>query len=219
MPDVNLKQERLDIPIIDRLKGIPGFFGIRVGEEAGFETLKEDGPFELRRYDDLVFAKTSVQGDFTKAAEECFMRLAGYIFGHNHFHENFSKRNADGHSAEHRVMSMTTPVFQCQDTHGWTTSFVLPKTEKFASAPHPDDARVHVVPVPTECWAVLRFSGRMDEKEMRLRARELAEWVSDEKTVRITKDVRWAQYDGPMTIPFLRRNEVQIRVEPVSHYQ
>lgn len=214
-----LNSDRLMAPIVDRLKGLPRVFGIRLDEEAGYEILKEDGPFEIRRYDDLVFAKTSVDADFTKAGEVCFKRLAGYVFGRNHFHENFSKPGTPSTRAtEHHVMSMTTPIFQGHDAHGWTMSFVLPKSEKFASAPHPDDGRIYVVPVPTEHWAVLRFSGRMDQKEMRLRVRELAEWICEEKSVRRTNDVRWAQYDSPMTLPFLRRNEVQIRVETLSQY-
>lgn len=213
-----MKNEKIEVPLMDRLKGIPGVFGIRLGEEAGYELIKEDGPFELRQYNDLVIATTTVNADFQTAQEEGFRRLAGYIFGHNHNHENFSVTSPVLHH-ESRKISMTSPVLQEQNTEGWTMSFVLPKREKFAAAPHPDDDRVKLRPVATQCWAILRYTGKNDEKQMRLKARELQEWLAGLKTVRPTTDVRWAQYDGPMVIPFLRRNEVQIRVEPISHYQ
>lgn len=216
-----MKNQKVEVPLLDRLKGIPGAFGIRLGEEPGYEVLKEDGMFEIRQYDDIVIATTTVNSGFERATEEGFERLAGYIFGHNHNHENFSMTApvTQERAHESRKISMTTPVLQEQGTEGWTLSFVLPKAEKFSAAPHPDDDRVKLRPVATQCWAVLRYSGKTDEKQMRLKARELTEWISNQKTVRPTTDVRWAQYDPPFTIPFLRRNEVQIRVEPVSHYQ
>lgn len=213
-----MKNVKVEVPLLDRIKGIPGFFGIRLVEEASYETLKEDGPFEIRQYDDLVLATTAIHGDLKAASEEGFVRLANYIFGHNHNHENFSTTAPVLHH-ESKKLAMTTPVIEEQTDDGWMMSFVLPKTEKFAGAPHPDDDRVKVHPVPTECWAVMRYTGKNDEKQMRIKARELAEWVSNEKGYRATSDVRWAQYDGPMSIPFLRRNEVQIRVEPLHHYQ
>ncbi|CAN5664425.1 heme-binding protein [soil metagenome] len=214
-----MKAEKIDIPLVDRLKGIPGVFGIRLGEEARYEVLKVDGAFEIRQYDDLVVATTNVVGNFRRASEEGFMRLAGYIFGHNHTHENFPMTRPVLQNPERRKISMTTPVLQNQEAGGWTMSFVLPTTEKFSAAPHPDDDRVKLRPVASQCWAVLRYTGRTDEKEMRLKERELREWISDNASLKPTDDVRWAQYDGPMTIPFLRKNEVQIRVEAETRFQ
>lgn len=215
-----VKEQKLDVPLIDLLKGIPGVFGIRLTEEPRYEVLKEDGPCELRRYDDIVIATTTINGTFQQASSEGFNRLAGYIFGRNHSHQNFSMTAPVLQSrVERKKISMTTPVLQEQNTDGWTMSFVLPKREKFTAAPHPDDDRVKLRPIPTQCWAVLRYTGKIDEKQMRLRARELTEWISNQRTMRATSDIRWAQYDAPFAIPFLRRNEVQIRVEPLSSYQ
>lgn len=214
-----MKEQKLEVPLIDRLLGIPGVFGIRLSEEASYDLVKVQGTFEIRQYDDLVIATTTISGTFRQAGEEGFRRLAGYIFGHNHNHENFSMTARVLPSHESRKISMTAPVLQEQSTEGWTMSFVLPKREKFSAAPHPDDDRVKLQPLPTQCWAVLRYSGKTDEKQMRLRARELTEWISTQKSIRPTTDIRWAQYDAPFAIPFLRRNEVQIRVEPISHYQ
>ena len=214
-----MKSEKIDIPLVERLKGIPGLFGIRLVEEARYEVLKTDGAFELRQYDDLVIVTTNVAGEFRHATEEGFLRLAGYIFGHNHTHENFPMSTPVLHHPESRKISMTAPVLQTQDTGGWTMSFVLPKTEKFSAAPHPDDDRVKLRPVASQCWAVLRSTGRTDEKEMRWKERELREWISENAPLKPTGEIRWAQYDGPRTIPFLRRNEVQIRVEAETRFQ
>lgn len=214
-----MKNQKLEVPLIDRLKGIPGVFGIRLVEEAGYDIVKEDGPFEIRQYNDLVVATTTVHGDFKHASEEGFTRLAEYIFGHNHDHQNFTTSSVRIHHHESKKIPMTAPVLQEQQPNGWTMSFVLPKSEKFSAAPHPDDDRVKLHPVPTQCWAVLRYSGKTDEKQMRIKARELSELISNEKAYRATPEVRWAQYDGPLAISFLRRNEVQIRIEPLHHYQ
>jgi hypothetical protein len=217
-----MKREKLEIPFIDKLKVIPKVFGIRLTEEAGYEVKKAEGPFQIRQYDDLVIATTTVNGDYRDASEEGFRRLAGYIFGHNHDHENFTMtvpmlQHQERH--ESRKIAMTAPVLQELGAEGWTMSFVLPRSEKFSAAPHPDDDRVKLCPITTQCWAVLRYAGKSDEKQMRLRARDLTEWISNQKTIRPTTDIRWAQFDPPFAIPFFRRNEVQIRVEPISHYQ
>jgi hypothetical protein len=192
---------------------------IRLSEEARYEVLRGQGAFELRQYDDLVIATTTVGGKFREASEEGFKRLAGYIFGHNHSHENFPMTVPVLQQPESRKISMTAPVLQSQEPGGWTMSFVLPKDEKFSAAPHPDDDRVKLRPVTSQCWAVLRYNGRTDEKEMRLKERELREWILEDGALKATDEIRWAQYDSPLTIPFLRRNEVQIRVETATRFQ
>ena len=206
-------------------------FGIRLNEEPAYEVLKNEGACELRQYDDLVIATTTVDGTFQQASDEGFRRLAGYIFGHNHSHRNFSMTAPVLQTSESKKLQMTTPVLQQPHkqgssdgqkqglSDGWTMSFVLPRSEKFTAAPHPDDDRVKLRPVASQCWAALRYNGKQDEKQMRLMARELTEWISSLRGVRATGEIRWAQYDAPFAIPFLRRNEVQIRVEPIERYQ
>ena len=60
-----------------------GFFGGKALaiEEAKFTVLKEDGAFQLRKYDPQIVAETMVAGEFKEVGNEGFRRLFRYISG------------------------------------------------------------------------------------------------------------------------------------------
>ncbi|RYZ63323.1 MAG: heme-binding protein, partial [Proteobacteria bacterium] len=87
----------MKIPLKEMLGSIPGVLGIRLEEEPNYEVSLKEGAFEIRRYDEMVLAQTTVAGTHEQAMDESFEILADYIFGGNH---------------ERQTMSMTTPVLQ-----------------------------------------------------------------------------------------------------------
>jgi len=52
-------------------------------EETKFKVIESGGKFELRQYSPHIVAETFVEADFSKAGNEAFNRLAGYINGQN----------------------------------------------------------------------------------------------------------------------------------------
>ena len=62
--------------------------------------------------------------------------------------------------------------------------------------------------------AILRYSGSVDEDRIQRKFRELRGWVQSIGWRSISEPLA-AQYDPPFTIPFLKRNEVLVRAEPL----
>ena len=111
-------------------------FGGRAAEEPGYSLVAEEGDFEIRRYPELVIARTTVAAEDRDAAVGTgFGRLFDYITG-----ENGGWRDAPGREggeiemtapvivedAEGGEIAMTAPVLVEGEGGAWTTAFVLP---------------------------------------------------------------------------------------------
>ena len=68
--------------------------------------------------------------------------------------------------------------------------------------------------VPAQTMAVLRFSGTTRESAVDAKKRDLMRALEAASDWRATGPVRAYFYDPPWTLPFLRRNEIMIPVEP-----
>lgn len=189
-------------------------FGVRTAEEAPYTVIASDGAFEIRRYPALTVARTVVIGeDYDSAAGGGFRRLANYIFGANRRTEDIAMTApvlmtpADGEK-----IAMTAPVTTEAFDQGLQMTFIMPAGHTRESLPRPDDERISIDVIPPRTVAVLRFSGRLDGGDA-ARADALRSWLAD-NGYRATSAPRLAGFDPPWTLPFLRRNEVQIDVTP-----
>lgn len=214
-----MEKQRLQLPLSEKLKSIPGVFGIHLSEQPKYTVLKKDGIYEMRDYEPILLAKTTVFGNYNLAAKEAFKRLANYIFGQNQGAKHMSMRSPVLRQGGVKL-AMTSPVLQetsgFRDDHSVTMSFVLPSGLTLDSAPIPINPTIHLQEVPAQMWAVVSYSGRNTRGDIKERTQELQNWVNSmglKIDYRSGQDaLRVAQYDGPNTIPFLRLNEVQIRL-------
>ena len=83
------------------------------------------------------------------------------------------------------------------------------------SLPTPLDDSVRLTTLESRTVAALRYSGSW-EAENHAEHRALLESWLHANGYRATSGYRVAGYDPPWTIPFLRRNEVMVDVEPVG---
>ena len=191
-------------------------FGIRTGETPKYDVMHEDGELEIRRYAAFLRAKTFATGDYAASSGAGFKRLASYISGHNGGNvrlyppDSLAQSNLRG-----EPIAMTTPVLQAPVEGGWTMAFILPRKYTFSTAPKPLDAQIELEQVPPQTMAILRYSGSVDEDRIQRKFRELRGWVQSIGWRSISEPVA-AQYDPPFTIPFLKRNEVLVRAEPLQ---
>jgi hypothetical protein len=186
-------------------------------EEPAFETLRQSGDYELRRYAPMIVAETFVEGDLWSASNDGFRVIAGYIFGDN---------VAAGGSGSEKVamtapvttepaperIAMTAPVTTESDGARYRMHFVMPSRYTMATLPRPKDARVKLREVPARRMAVLRFSGFTGEDKVKEKTAELLAWVRAEGLTPAGAP-QLARYDPPWTLPFLRRNEVMVQVD------
>lgn len=189
-------------------------FGVRSGyEEAAHEVLVEEGDFELRRYADAIVARTTTEGNYKEAGNAAFRRLGGYIFGDNVPREEIAMTTPVFQEvAEGEEIAMTTPVFQEAEGDTWVQTFVLPREWSLDSLPQPNDPNVELERLPGGTFAVVRYSGFISKDSIEAEAERLRTWIAEQGWT-ATGELRSAAYDPPWTLPFLRRNEVQIPVE------
>lgn len=201
------------IPLTEKLKTIPDVFGIRLNEQPDYEVLVTEGDVEVRRYKKTLIAQVTVQGEHDLAVKSGFQTLANYIFGDNEERSTIEmtapvfQQNAQGNQS----IGMTAPLFREQNENGWTISFVIPEKFDLNTVPDPVNSNIRLAEMPERKTAVFRYSGNNNEEKMREAEEKLNEWLtSSGLTAKST--IRWAQYDPPFAIPFLKRNEAQIDI-------
>lgn len=163
-------------------------------EQPDYAVEKRDGDLEVRTYAPRVVAETTVGARaWEEVLDEGFRRLARYIFGGNDQHEK---------------IAMTAPVNATVDHQ---VVFTMPKGRSIATLPDPEDRRVRLRERPAERVAALRFRGTYRGKRIEEKRRELLQRVRAAGLLPLSEPV-FAGYDGPSTLPFLRRVEVWVRV-------
>ncbi len=186
--------------------------GIRAGtEEPRYDVVERVGDAELRAYAPRLAAETVVSGSAEAARGEGFRRLAGYIFGGNAGGSRIAMTApvAQADAGAGQRIEMTAPVAQAPAGAGWSIRFYLPAD--LADPPAPRDARVHIVTVPGETVAVLRFSGVASDGAIASQRARLLGLLAPSAWAPSGPPVTWF-YDPPWTLPPFRRNEVAVPV-------
>jgi hypothetical protein len=190
--------------------------GISNVEEAAYTVVIKDDNFELRDYDAMIIVETTIDDDFENAGNKAFRRLFAYITGDNVANSEIAMTapviaDPAGTSPSTEI-AMTAPVLQEYSQGGWRYAFVLPADLTLETAPKPLDDDVRLAEVPGKKVAVIQFSGFWSEASMQDKTSALNDWISA-NNLTASSEPRWAGYNPPWTIPFLRRNEVMIDVQ------
>jgi hypothetical protein len=185
-------------------------------EEPKFTLLEKDQAFELRDYAPKVIAEVEVDGDMREASSKGFRLIADFIFGNNAVQSGKSEKismtapvSLEGRSEK---ISMTAPVGVQQASKGWKVYFVMPSQYTLETLPKPKNPLVTIKQISSQKFAVIRFSGLVDEEKMSKKVAELKQWA-DNKKLKVLGNPELARYNPPWTLPFLRRNEVMVEVE------
>lgn len=177
-------------------------------EEPPFTVEKTFAEFELRRYAPYLVVETTA--DSRNAA---FRRLFNYIAGKNVAQQKIEMTvpvvmNPPGEKIEMTAPVVTQPAGEAGKE---SMQFVLPARFTLDNAPRPADASVTLRAIDAQWLAVRRYSGTWSERnfadnEAALRAAVQAAGLTP------TGPARFAAYNGPMTLWFMRRNEVLLPV-------
>ena len=189
-------------------------FGIRTADEPKYQVLSDYGHIQIRQYPALVIAQTEVNADYKNSSSQGFQRLAGYIFGNNKKQQKMAMTVPVIQEQEAENMAMTAPVIQQKSGSVWLMAFVLPSEYSVATAPVPLDPAVLIKEIPGKKVAVIRYSGNLSEQGIEEKSEALKNWL-DKQGYQAISSSRSAAYDPPWTLPFLRRNEVHIDIEPL----
>jgi hypothetical protein len=184
-------------------------------EEPDFEVISEFDGVELRRYAPYLVAEVDVSGGIMDGGNESFRILAGYIFGDNSSSTKMAMtapvaaRPAD----QGEKMAMTAPVTATSAAGDERTTFAFVMEDKYTmdTLPIPDDDRIRIREVPERVMAVRRYSGRWSEAKYEKNLEELRNVLLSEE-VTTTGEPVLARYNSPFSLPFMRRNEVMLKV-------
>lgn len=186
--------------------------------EPDYEVVTEaDDDIEVRRYESMLLAQTTVEGKDFDDSSVAFLRLFNYITGENTSSDEIpmtapfiqTESSNDGEK-----ILMTAPVIQQETSaNSWDVAFVLPSSFTMETAPRPTNPDVKLVQQDARHVATIRFSGRRNESSYAEHATQLKSWLKANK-YELLSEPRYAGYDAPFTLPMFRRNEVLIDVRP-----
>lgn len=181
-------------------------------EEPKYTVLEKEKSFELRAYAPKIIAETLVSGDLDDASSTGFRRIADYIFGNNTSvsgeTEKMSMTAPVTMEASEKI-SMTAPVTMEEADGQWRMHFVMPSQYTLETLPKPNNPAISLREMPSQHYAVIRFSWFAGEEKVAKKAAELLAWMKS-KNITPTGKAELARYNPPWTPPFLRRNEVMI---------
>lgn len=164
-----------------------------------FNLLSSEGKFELREYESLIIAKTTVVDDYKKATIAGFRKVANYIFGDN---------------KSELSIAMTAPVIaNVPNEKGvYDIVFVMPREHTLSSLPTPNNNEVKIEIHNLGKVAVVKFGGWATKSRTKYYKKQLEEYLKKNEYI-CKSDFLVAQYNSPWALPPFRRNEVLISIE------
>ena len=184
-------------------------------EEPKFESLRQEGNIEIRRYVPVIVAETLVDGDMDSASKRGFQLIANYIFGNNERIAMTVPVVAEPQGSAEKI-AMTVPVSiepqnadnsKMAGAQRWRIHFVMPSQYTLATLPNPLNPQVQLREIPAKTFAALTYSGSNTESTVQEKTEQLLEWLKTQR-IETIGNPQLARYNPPWTLPFLRRNEI-----------
>ena len=172
-------------------------------EEPKFQILKSNNNYEIREYSDRLAVEVTYSNQ-----DSGFRYLFNYISGENATSEKVSMTVPVTQSVK---IDMTAPVTQSKKDGKLVMQFYLPSKFTLNNAPKPTNSRVSLVVLEGGIYAVIKYSGRVTDKNFQKHYEELKKYLTKDNINFIEPGIK-ATFNGPFTLPILRRNEVMIKI-------
>ena len=183
-------------------------------EEAKYDVLQKFGAIEIRQYQPQVVAETTVEGDFSNAANAAFGRLFNYISGANRTQQSIAMTAPVGQQKGEKI-AMTAPVGQQKTGDRYVVSFMMPARYTLETLPEPTDWRVSLRAIPAQTVAAIRYGGTWSQSRYKNHEDKLRTFI-EQQGYTVKGEPIWARYNPPFTPWFLRRNEILMEIEPMK---
>lgn len=202
-------------------------------EEPQYTVLSEDknASIEVRRYDPMLIAEVTVEGDMSDASSQGFKLIADYIFGNNQVatggeSEKIAMTAPVTVEPQSSKIAMTAPVTvspSASDTTGgnyaisydqtgsWRVNFVMPSQYTLANIPKPKNDAVTLRETPEKYVVALTYSGLNGTEKIQTKIEEVLNWANNQGLKPIGTP-QLARYNPPWTLPMFRRNEIMVEV-------
>ena len=179
-------------------------------EKPEYKVIQSEQNIEIRQYEPMIIAEVEVDGKREDAIRDGFRLIADYIFGNNTVEQNISM-TAPVQQKENQKIAMTSPVQQQFAGKSWQISFIMPSKYNMDSLPVPNNNRVRLKKILTKKFVVIEFSGSNSNENVIGHENQLMNFI-EANQINIIGSPKYAFYNAPWTLPFLRRNEVMIEI-------
>ena len=180
-------------------------------EQPNYEVLSSVDNIEIRQYAPMIIAEVDVQGKRKEAIGNGFRLLADYIFGNNTVEREIAMTAPVQQQANEKI-AMTAPVHQQQSSSNlWKVSFVMPAEYRLETLPKPNNKSVKLNPLPAKRFIAIQFSGRNSGSTIAKYEKQLVQHI-EKNQIQTLSSPKYAFYNPPWTLPFLRRNEVMFEI-------
>jgi len=179
-------------------------------EKPDYKVIQSEQNIEIRQYEPMIIAEVEVDGKREDAIGDGFRLLADYIFGNNTVQQVISM-TAPVQQKENQKIEMTAPVQQQSTGKSWRMSFVMPSKYSMDSLPVPNNNRVRLKEILTKKFVVIEFSGTNSNENVIEHENQLMNYI-EANQIKINGSPKYAFYNAPWTLPFMRRNEVMIEI-------
>ena len=180
-------------------------------EKPDYKVVQSEQNIEIRQYKPMIIAEVEIDGKREDAIRDGFRLLADYIFGNNMV-EKVISMTAPVQQKENKKIAMTAPVQQQLTGKLWKISFVMPSKYRMDSLPVPNNNRVRLKEILAKKFVVIEFSGLNSTENVKEHENQLMNYIQVNQ-IKIIDSPKYAFYNAPWTLPFLRRNEVMIEIK------
>lgn len=176
------------------------YFKDRSSRTAAFQGLLSEGAFEIRHYPEMLALETIQHGSRDRALGNGFGLLADYMFGE---------------AREGGEIPMTAPVLAvAQPDGGWSIRFLLPDDQPRDGLPELPQG-IGLVAFPARTVAVVKFSGKADDRLFSSKEAELRTWIAA-RTREASGAAEQAYYNSPLRPGPIRQNEIMIPLSDMA---
>lgn len=193
-----------------------GYFAVRGVEEPSYRVIEVREEYEIRVYEPMLVAETTVEGDYRNALNRGFVPLADYIFGNNTAKSSIAMTvpvTEARTEVDSEKLAMTIPVLEREEgTQMRTIAFVLPASYTLDTIPQPNNTRVTVRRIPGQTVAVRAFGWIPTDRRVAEQKSILNQALAHDGIMPVG-GVQSALYNPPWTPPFMLRNEVLVSID------
>ena len=179
-------------------------------EKPDYKVIQSEQKIEIRHYEPMIIAEVEVEGKREDAIRDGFRLIADYIFGNNKVKLDIAM-TSPVQQQESQKIAMTAPVQQQSTGRSWQISFVMPSKYSMESLPEPNNDRVRLKEILTKKFVVIEFSGTNSNENVTKHENQLMNYI-EANQIKIIGSPKYAFYNAPWTLPFMRRNEVMIEI-------
>ena len=166
-------------------------FNAMAYEEPTYSKIYQNKNYEIRKYGERLVIQVSYNNQ-----NNGFRTLFNYISGSN---------------IDSQKINMTIPLTQSNENGDHVMQFFLPSNFTKKNAPAPTNNKVKLVIIKEGYYAVRKYSGRLTDKNFDKNKKKLKENLLKDN-IEILSSAINAIYNGPFTLPFLRRNEAMFHI-------